>query len=98
MLLFFRDFVKALTVSVCWPIVNLKAIFTSRFRSRLAGAGLTILCGLGLWNSRVGDGFAHLSYDLPFIFNPKEDCDEIVIIKMDEQAYRELKQKWEKRW
>ncbi len=78
--------------------MNLIAKFTNRFRSRLAGAGLTILCGLGLWSSRAGDGLVHLSYDLPFIFSPKEPCDELMIIKMDQQAYRDLKQEWGKGW
>ena len=74
--------------------MSLKTKLTTQVRSRLSGAGLTILCGLALWYFPIGESLVHLSYDLPFIFSPKVDCDEIIIIKMDEQSYIETGQEW----
>lgn len=39
-----------------------------------------------------------LSYDLPFLFGPREKVDEVVIIKMDEQSHRERKQVYGQIW
>jgi len=79
-------------------IVKLKARLIAgiraRWRSGLTGAGLTILCGLVLWRFPIGDPLIHLSYDLPFLFSPKIDCDDLIIIRMDEQSYRETGQEW----
>ncbi len=39
-----------------------------------------------------------LSYDLPFLFAPKSKIADVVIIKMDEQSHRELRQDYGKMW
>ena len=57
-----------------------------------------MLCGLVIWQSRLGETLDHVSFDLPFTFNPKVDCDELIIIKMDEQSYRRTGQKWGGQW
>jgi CHASE2 domain-containing sensor protein len=75
-------------------LANLQGKLNARFRSRLTGAGLSILCGLILWYFPIGEPLVHLSYDLPFLFAPKVNCDDLIIIKMDEQSYQETKQEW----
>src|SRR4051794_2542433 len=69
-----------------------------RWRSGLTGAGLTILCGLFLWHFPIGDPLIHLSYDLPFAFNPRVDCEQLMIITMDEQSHGEKGQRWGVPW
>src|SRR5438552_17037800 len=71
---------------------------TSQVRSGLIGASLTVVCGLALWQFPIGEPLVRLSYDLPFIFSPKVNCDQVLIIKMDEQSYHETNQKWGAPW
>src|SRR4051794_11906446 len=43
---------------------------------------------------RVGDGFRHLSYDLPFLFLPAANIsnENAIILRMDERSTKQLKQ------
>jgi len=57
-------------------------------------AAATILFGVLVLQTRLGDGFRHLSYDLPFLVLPGGDIsnENAIIVFMDEQSTKELHQ------
>src|SRR5216684_3864375 len=79
-------------------MVKFKAKLKQNARNGATGTVLAVLCGLGLWLFPFGAGFVRMSYDVPFAFGPIEIPNEVIIIKMDEQSYRELNQAWGSMW
>ena len=51
------------------------------------------MAGLVLLWSSLGEDLTRLSYDLPFLIRPELAVTNAVIVYMDEQSLRELKQK-----
>src|SRR3989442_14465225 len=69
--------------------MNTKAKMGDSSRRGMIGAALTVLVGLCLWTFPIGQSLAHLSYDLPCVFNSRFVSDEVVIVQMDEASSRD---------
>ena len=63
----------------------------SWFRS-VAGAGLTVICGLFLWKTSVSEGWVNASYDYLFRFGGRAVSNNVVLILMDNEAYDHCQQ------
>ena len=64
----------------------------------LVGALLATALGLIFLLTRLGEGYTHLSYDLPFAFRPDLEVEGVVIVYLDEESYRELYQEYTTDW
>jgi len=64
------------------------------------GAALAALCGLLLWGTRLGTAWENASYDYLFLFatSAVPETNKVVLILMDERAYKELNQKRGEPW
>jgi CHASE2 domain-containing sensor protein/class 3 adenylate cyclase len=59
----------------------------SRFRRDWVGAGVTVLCGLVLLGTSLGEGWVNASYDDLFRFGSRPVTNQVVIVFMDNEAY-----------
>ena len=64
----------------------------SRWRVGIVGAALAAGLGLFLLVTPAGDRLVHLSYDLPFALRPDLPVTDVVIVQMDQESHRVLKQ------
>jgi CHASE2 domain-containing sensor protein len=79
--------------------VSLKSKLAEHRRAARTGAAITSIVGAILLLVYPERGFLRgLSFDLPFLFAPEEEINDIVIIKMDNDAHRELHQEHGKAW
>ncbi len=51
------------------------------------GAVLTVLCGLILWGTPIGDWWANASYDYQFRFGSRAVTNQVVLVQMDNESY-----------
>lgn len=56
------------------------------------GALLAVLCGLILWGTPLGDPWVNASYDYQFWFGSRAVTNNVVLIQMDNESYRDLHQ------
>jgi len=80
--------------------VKLQAIAGHRLFRPAVGAALAVLCGLLLWGTRLGDAWENASYDYLFLFAARvlPETNKVVLVLMDDVAYRELGQKRGQPW
>ena len=52
------------------------------------GAGLAVLCGLALWQMPLGERWVNVSYDYLFRFGTRSVSNKVVLILMDNEAYK----------
>jgi CHASE2 domain-containing sensor protein len=78
--------------------MNRKAGFLAHWREALVSAILTALLGLLLLATPAGDRLTSLSYDLLFAFRPDIPADDVVLVVMDEDSHRILKQPGSAPW
>jgi len=64
----------------------------SRWRVGIVGTALAAGLGLFLLVTPAGDRLVHLSYDLHFALRPDLPVTDVVIVQMDEESHRVLKQ------
>jgi adenylate cyclase len=64
----------------------------SRFIGGWIGAVLAVTVGVGLLSLKFGLGLVHLSYDLPFAICPRVQPQQVIIVYMDDESFKELKQ------
>jgi len=65
---------------------------TRNWRRQILGASLVALAGVALLSTRLGLGLDHFSYDALFLFSSSPVPTNVVLVKMDEQAQRDLLQ------
>jgi CHASE2 domain-containing sensor protein len=73
----------------------IKKIFT---KSALVGAALTVLCGLLLWGTPLGDAWTDTSYDSLFRFGARAVTNRVALILMDNESYDHLHQDRSQLW
>ena len=73
-------------------IVKLKAVTTATWFKPALGAGLTVLCGLLLGRTLVGEAWQNASYDYLFRFSARTFTNPVVLVLMDEESERVLGQ------
>jgi CHASE2 domain-containing sensor protein len=56
------------------------------------GAALAVLVGLVLWGTPLGDWWENASYDYQFRFGSRAVTNQVVLIQMDNQAYKDTQQ------
>ncbi len=56
------------------------------------GAALAVLVGLVLWGTPIGDWWENASYDYQFRFSSRAVTNQVVLVQMDNQAYKDLHQ------
>src|SRR5437763_10661232 len=71
---------------------------TRQWRQQSLGALLTALVGVIVFWSRLGQGLDHWSYDLLFLFGPKPAPEEVIVVRMNEQAEQDLHQRHGHEW
>jgi CHASE2 domain-containing sensor protein len=54
------------------------------------GAALAVLVGLVLWGTPMGDWWENASYDYQFRFSSRAVTNQVVLVQMDNQAYKDL--------
>jgi CHASE2 domain-containing sensor protein len=64
----------------------------------LIGAVLTVICGLLLWGTPLGDGWINTSYDYLFRFGSRAVTNPVVLVVMDNESYEQLHQKRGELW
>jgi CHASE2 domain-containing sensor protein len=69
----------------------------NRRRARLAMT-VSVLAGLLVLFTGVGEIFRGISYDLPHVFSRTLQPDEVVIVKMDDRAHKVLGQRMYRPW
>jgi len=62
------------------------------------GAALAVLCGLALWSLAFGEAWTNASYDYLFRFAARPVTNQVVVILMDNLAYKHFSQKREEPW
>ena len=72
--------------------VKWKAITEWRFFRPAMGAALAVLCGLILWGTPIGDGWENGSFDYQVRFGSRAITNQVVLVQMDNDSYRELHQ------
>ena len=72
--------------------MNLKAITEWAYFRPVTGAALAVLAGLLLWGTPIGDWWEHASFDYQFRFSSRAVTNQVVLIQLDNQAYRDLNQ------
>ena len=58
----------------------------------VSGSAFAIVAGLGCLLFSFGAPFAHLSYDLPFLWRTTLDTHEIALVYLDDDSAKQLKQ------
>src|SRR5262245_66168389 len=77
---------------------RLKARLKESLRSAATGAVLVMILGWSLWYFPVGERLAYWSYDVPWLFGPRNAPDELIIVHMDDPSFDELRQKYGQPW
>ena len=72
--------------------MKLKAVTTAAWFKPALGAALTVLCGLLLWGTLVGQPWENASYDYLFRFGARPITNQVVLVLMDGVSARELGQ------
>src|SRR5688572_6302219 len=80
------------------PRMNRKAGLLAHWREVFVSAILTALFGVLLLATPAGDRLTSLSYDLLFAFRPDLPADDVVLVLMDEDSHRILKQPGSAPW
>ena len=62
------------------------------------GALLTVVAGIGLLLTGMGDGLTHLSYDLPFVFRTITHPQDVILVYLDENSHKILDQPFNAPW
>jgi CHASE2 domain-containing sensor protein len=62
-------------------------------KSAITGAALTVLCGLLLWGTPLGEPWVNASYDYLFRFGARSVTNRIALVFMDDESYMQLGQK-----
>jgi CHASE2 domain-containing sensor protein len=62
------------------------------------GAALTVICGLFLWSTPMGDPWVSASYDYLFRFGSSPVTNQVVLVMMDNQAYEDYDQTRGQTW
>jgi CHASE2 domain-containing sensor protein len=78
--------------------VNFKALTERRFFRPALGAVLTVLCGLILGLTPLGDAWVNSSYDYLFRFGARAVTNKVALIQMDNDAYDYFHQLREQPW
>lgn len=83
-------------------MVKLQSLTAHKFFRPAMGAVLAVLCGLVLWQMRLGDPWINASYDYLFRFGARNVTNKVVIVRMDNAAYAQLEQvrgkPWDRGW
>jgi adenylate cyclase len=79
-------------------MIKLLSRITQNRVGGLVGALLTVVVGLALSNPDLGLGLMHWSYDLPYWFRSDVKPEGVVIVYMDDESHRELKQPYNAPW
>jgi CHASE2 domain-containing sensor protein len=79
-------------------ISDFKRRIVENRKSGLIGAAIATVVGLLFLTSDLGNGFAHLSYDLPYLFRHEIEITNIVIVYMDDESAFRLGQFKEPIW
>src|SRR5262245_56227962 len=74
------------------PIPHPKQRHPPRWRQPMLGVGLVALAGVVCLWTRLGAGLDNFSFDTAFVLTARPAPTNVVLIKMDEQAQRELNQ------
>ena len=69
-----------------------------KFSSFMAGAAVTIVCGLVFWGTPLGQPWLNASYDYLFRFGSPRVTNQVVLVMMDNQAYDDYDQTREQPW
>ena len=80
--------------------MKLEGVSKHRFFKPACGAALTVLCGLALWKMPLGERWVNASYDYAFRFGARSVTNKVVLILMDNNAHKELRQtrnQWERK-
>jgi len=72
--------------------VNLKTVIAAKWFRPALGAALTVLCGLLLWGTKLGDPWINASYDYLFLFSQRAVTNQVTLIRMDNESYSQLNQ------
>ena len=64
----------------------------------LIGAALSVICGLILWGTPLGDAWVNVSYDYLFRFGSRAVTNRVALVVMDNKSYQELHQKRDDMW
>jgi CHASE2 domain-containing sensor protein/class 3 adenylate cyclase len=67
-------------------------------RSPWIGAAISVLCGLVLWGTTLGDGLVNASFDNLVRFGSRTVTNQVVIVFMDNEAFQALGQTRDKPW
>jgi len=78
--------------------MKLRAIIQHEFFRPACGAVLAVFCGLALWASPLGEGWVNISYDYLFGFGHRGITNQVVLILMDNAAFKELRQTRGQHW
>ncbi len=79
-------------------IRNLIAALNAHRQASLAGAAITIAMGVLLVGTRLGDSMSHLSFDLLAQVIVGTRPRDVILVEMDEPAYRALGQDYDRLW
>ncbi len=69
-----------------WPVILRNTVKPA------LGAVLTVLCGLLLWGTSLGDWWTHASYDYLFRFGSRPVTNDVVLVMMDNDSFDALGQ------
>ncbi len=72
--------------------MNLKAVTAASWFKPAAGAALTVLCGLLLGRTPLGEAWQNASYDYLFRFGARSITNQVVLVQMDKASEREMGQ------
>jgi CHASE2 domain-containing sensor protein len=78
--------------------VRVKANRKKNCLSPAVGAALTVLCGLTLLKTTLGEAWVNASYDYLFRFAERPITNKVEVILMDNESYRYLHQKRGQPW
>jgi CHASE2 domain-containing sensor protein len=70
----------------------MRAIARLPYFRPVAGAVLSVFCGLLLWGTDLGDWWKNASFDYQFLFSSRAVTNQVVLIQMDNESYDYLKQ------
>jgi CHASE2 domain-containing sensor protein len=84
-------------------VVSAKSLMANRLYKAAVGAGLAILCGLFLWDSKPGEAWENASYDYLFRFGARRTTNDVVLVLMDQSASEALGNgqpggEWDRKW
>jgi CHASE2 domain-containing sensor protein len=68
--------------------VKFNAVMQHKWFDPAVGAGLAVLCGLGLWELPLGERWINASYDYLFRFGSRTATNQLALVLMDNEAYR----------